>query len=274
MAAAAERKAKAAAEKEAREDAESKAPLLLPARTKVSVSIPGFGVSGPEAKAIVLGKIDMEVGKRAPIPVIVGEIHTEPGGSIEVLNRRYHIERAQVSLTGEVPPNPILSVEISRKIEDTTVYISVTGTPRRPVVGFRSEPSMDQSQIIAMILSGSKGGSKKSMQSQALGAISGLIVGQIKDQLGSSLPIDVIRLDVGGNDNTGVNQTSMELGKYLRDDLYLAYTIRFGNPSTILRRFNNHQAAIEWTFLANYQLQVMGGDMGVGALNLYWSKRF
>lgn len=274
MAAAAERKAKAAAEQAERDAADNKAPLLLPARTKVSVSIPGFAISGPEAKAVVLGNIEMEVGKRTPIPVITGEIHAENGGSIEVLNRRYHIERAQVSLTGEVPPNPILSVEISRKIEDTTVYISVTGTPRRPVVGFRSEPAMDQSQIIVMILSGSKGGGKSSMQSKAVGAISGLIVGQIKDQLGSALPIDVIRLDVGGNDSTGVNQTSMELGKYLRDDLYLAYTIRFGNASTILRRFNNHQAAIEWTFLSNYQLQVMGGDMGVGAFNLYWSKRF
>lgn len=274
MQAAAERKAKAAAAQAERDAAENKAPLLLPALTKVVVSIPGFGISGPEAKAIILGNIEMEVGKRAPIPVITGEIHAQPGGSIEVLNRRYHIERAQVSLTGEVPPNPLLSVEISRKIEDTTVYISVTGTPRRPVVGFRSEPAMDQSEVIAMILSGSKGGGKSSMQSKAVGAISGLIVGQIKDQLGAALPIDVIRLDVGGNDSTGVNQTSMELGKYLRDDLYLAYTIRFGNPSTILRRFNNHQAAIEWTFLANYQLQVMGGDMGVGALNLYWSKRF
>lgn len=274
MAAASERKAQATAAQEEHDATQGKATPFLPERTQVAVSIPGFAVSGPEVKAVVLGNLEMEVGKRTPVPVITGEIHTEPGGSIEVLNRRYHIERAQVSLTGEVPPNPILNVEISRKLEDTTIYLSVTGTPRRPVVGFRSDPPMDQSQIIAMVLSGSNGGSKSSVQSKAVGAISGLIVGQIKDQLGSALPIDVIRLDVGGNDSTGVNQTSMELGKYLRDDLYLAYTIRFGNPSTILRRFNNHQAAIEWSFLANYQLQIMGGDMGVGALNLYWSKHF
>ena len=90
-------------------------------------------------------------------------------GWLEILGRRYQIDRAQVSMSGEVPPNPLLDISISRKVEDATIYILVTGSAKKPVISFRSDPATyDQGQIIAMVLSGSSRGGG-SIQQQALG---------------------------------------------------------------------------------------------------------
>lgn len=267
----------AAEQAERREEGPRKPVPFLPAHTQVTVELPGpFVINGPEVKTDLQGHFDAELKSEAGTrgdPIIHGDLHAL-NGWLEILGRRYQLDRAQVSLSGEVPPNPLLDVSISRKVEDATIYILVTGTAQKPIISFRSEPATyDQGQIIAMILSGSSRGGG-TIQQQALGALSSLVVGALKDQLGAAVPVDVIKFDVGGSDSMGANQSSIEIGKYLRDNLYLSYTHRFGNPSTILRRMNNDQVALEWWFLRNYQLHIMGGDQGVGTLNVYWYKRF
>ncbi|HNN93937.1 MAG TPA: translocation/assembly module TamB domain-containing protein, partial [Pseudomonadota bacterium] len=267
----------AAEAKEREETGQHKAVPFLPADTLVDVNMPGpFVINGPEVKTDLQGHVRAELrssGGTRGDPIIQGDLHAM-NGWLEILGRRYQIDRAQVSMSGEVPPNPLLDISISRKVEDATIYILVTGSAKKPVISFRSDPATyDQGQIIAMVLSGSSRGGG-SIQQQALGALSSLVVGKLKDQLGAAVPVDVIKFDVGGNDAMGANQSSLEIGKYLRDNLYLSYTHRFGNPSTILRRMNNDQVALEWWFLRNYQIHLMGGDQGVGSLNLYWNKRF
>lgn len=219
------------------------------------------------------GHLDIELAASAMMPIITGAIHTN-GGWVDVMDGRYQIEKAQVSMSGEVPPNPLLDVLISRKLGDVIVYIRVSGSARAPQISFTSDPATyDESQIIMMIISG---GHQRSgtMQQQAIGAISSLLVGQLKKQLGPLLPVDEVRLNAGGSDAMGMNQSSLEVGKYLRDNLYLLYTHRFGNWSSVLRRYNNDEVSLEWRFFTNYQINLMGGDQGVGALNLYWTKRF
>jgi autotransporter translocation and assembly factor TamB len=267
----------AAEQAEQREAGPRKPVPFLPEHTQVTVEMPGpFVINGPEVKTDLQGHVDAEMnseGGTRGAPIIRGDLHAL-NGWLEILGRRYQIDRAQVSLSGDVPPNPLLDISISRKVEDATIYILVTGTAQKPIISFRSDPATyDQGQIIAMVLSGSSRGGG-TIQQQALGALSSLVVGKLKDQLGAAVPVDVIKFDVGGSDAMGANQSSIEIGKYLRDNLYLSYTHRFGNPSTILRRLNNDQVALEWWFLRNYQLHIMGGDQGVGSLNVYWYKRF
>lgn len=248
-------------------------PAFLPARTLVAVELPkALVVSGPEVRTNLAGHLDAELGAQSAAgPIVTGDIRSS-GGWVEILGRRYQLDRAQVSMSGEVPPNPLLNIVLWRKIDDATIYILVGGTARHPTITFRSDPAIyDQAQVIGIVLSGSRGGS---IQQQALGALSGLLVGKLKDSLGKAVPVDVIKFDVGGNDASGANQSSLEVGKYLRDNLYLSYTHRFGSPSTILHKLNNDQVALEWSFLPDYQINLMAGDQGVGALNLYWTRRF
>src|SRR5262249_41177846 len=150
-------------------------------------------------------------------------------------------------------------------------YIMVNGSAEHPKITFRSEPPLyDQSQIIAIILTGesSKG------DTQALGVLSSLLIGQLRDQLAGRLPIDVIRVDVAGDDPMGVRQSSLEVGKYLRAHLYLGYKRRFGSATTGMRRLNADEVLLEYHFLQRYKLRTLYGDANVGAIDLFWTKRF
>lgn len=266
----------AVAKKEAEERAEKSktGSGFLPPNIKVAIKLPeAFQATGPELRAAVTGNVDIELGPDF-IPRITGEVRTTAGwGWVEIFRRRYEINRVIVSMNGEKPPNPLFNIEIARKVDEGTIYIMVSGTGKRPRVSFRSDPPVyDQSQIIAMILTGENGGAKK--DPQAMGMLSSLLIGQLRDQLAGRLPIDVIRVDVAGSDPMGVTSSSLEIGKYLRDDVYLGYKRRFGGVTTGMRRLNADEALLEYHFFRSYKLRTLYGDANVGAIDLYWTKRF
>lgn len=252
---------------------------LLPSRVLASVKLPGpFSVQGPEVKTDLQGHVDADFrqqrrGGKCSSLSITGLVQTEGGGWVDILSRRYQLDRARVSLDGEDPPNPTLDVQISRRIDDVTIFVNVSGTAMRPRITFGSDPAnLDQGQIIAMVVSGQGG----KIQQQALGVLSSLVTSQLKDQLGAALPLDVVKFDVGGNDasSSAMAQSSLEVGKYLRDDLYLSYMHRFGNTLTGTKRYNDNQVGLEWRFLRWFQFNIQYGDQNVGALNFYWTRRF
>ena len=257
-----------------REKSESKTPEIVPSHIRVSVQLPdGLNVSGPELRASLTGRVDLAIDGDKP-PKITGQVHGTPSwGWIELLKRRYEIDRIEASLSGDSPPNPILNVQISRKLDEATIYVSVTGTARKPKISFRSEPPLyDESQIIAIIVTGDTGSTKK--DPQAMGMLSSLLIGQLRDQLADRLPIDVIRVDTAGDDPMGLNQSSLEIGKYIRDDLYLGYKRRFGTATTGMRRLNADEVLLEYHFLKSYKIKTLYGDANVGAIDLYWTKHF
>lgn len=261
-------------EKAAQRLAEGKESGFLPANIQVAVQLPdAFHVSGPELRTDLTGHVDLAMGKSG-IPRITGQVRNAQGfGWVEILKRRYEIDRIETSLAGENPPNPLFNIEISRKLDETTIYINVSGSARKPKITFRSDPPLlDESQIIATILTGERGSGSGDVQ--AMGILSSLLIGQLRDQLADRLPIDVLRVDVAGDDPMGVNQSSLEVGKYLRDNVYLGYKRRFGSATTGLRRLNADEVILEYNFFRNYKVKTLYGDANVGAIDLYWTKRF
>lgn len=280
--AAARRAAAAAAKEEQKQEAkQAKAAQKpqpetggLPSRTFIAVELPDpIRVIGPEIKTSLMGHVDLEMHAPKNTPIIRGEIHSLSGW-VQLLKHHYQLSRAQVSLSGEYPPNPIIDVQISSQMQDAMIYIEAGGTAQKPRVRFSSDPPIyDQSQVIALVLAGGRQGGG-GMEQRVIGGLSSLLIDQLQEQLAGGLPIDVIRFDLGSNDPMSTNRTSLEVGKYIRDDLFLLYTHRFGSSLNTLHRSNNDEVTLEWHFFRNYQIDLMGGDQGMGALNLYWLKRF
>lgn len=265
-----EKKDQAAAERKA---APQQSLAFLPLHTRITVQLPdALHVTGPEVRADLSGRIDLAMDSGG-VPHITGQIrNTESFGWVEILKHRYEIDRVETSFGGEMPPNPLLNIQISRKLDDATIYITVNGTAKQPKISFRSEPPiLDESQIIAVILTGQQG---RSADVHAMGILSSLLIGQLANQLTDRLPIDVLRVDVAGDDPMGVNQSSLEVGKYLRENVYLGYKRVFGGATTGLQRLNADQVILEYNFYRAYKLKALYGDANVGAIDLYWSKRF
>ena len=246
-----------------------------PVTAVIAAHIPGpFRVRSKELMTDLKGDFDIELA--GSTPRLYGSVQTD-WGHVELLGRRYEIERVRVGFDGQPQPDPQLDVRITRQITDTMLSIEVHGTAKKPKLVLSADPAIyDESQIIGIIISGDPGSrqiSDKSADSKVVGALSGLLVNKIKDQLAPGLPIDVIKVDTGGNDYAGLGTTRLEVGKYLTDNVYLSYVHQFGTP-TGTRKLNSNEANLEYRFKKRYQVASRYGDAGVGAIDFYWSVRY
>jgi translocation and assembly module TamB len=195
-----------------------------------------------------------------------------------VLGRRYSIERARVGFGGEAELDPEIDVRLTRELSTTRLIIEVHGTAKKPALTLTCDPPIyDQSEVIAAILSGDPATQRvddRSLDSKVTGAISGLLVGKIKDQIAPGLPIDVIKVDTGTEGATGLGDTRVEVGKYITDTVYVSYVHQFGSTFVGTQRFNSNEADLEWRFKKRYELETGFGDAAVGKVNLFWTIRY
>jgi len=262
--------AQARREEEKRKEAERET-----AEIALVAHIPGpFHVRSKEMWTDLKGELQVAIA--GPVARISG--HAEAvGGWFELLGRRYSIERARVGFGGEAEPNPELDVRLTRELSETRLVIEVHGTAKKPELVLASEPPIyDQSQVIAAILSGDPASRRvdaRSLESKVTGAISGILVGKIKDQIAPNLPIDVIR--VGAAEGaTGMADSRIEVGKYITDNIYVSYVHQFGSTYLGTQRFNANEANLEWRFKKRYEVEAAFGDAAVGRLNFFWTIRY
>ena len=243
-----------------------------PVKASLKAHIPGpFRVRSSELGTDLNGDLDVEI--LGEVLRITGTVDST-WGRIELLGRSYEIEHVHVSFDGSPKLDPTLDLRITRAVDAATVIIRVRGTLSRPHIELSSEPPIySQSQIIGIIVSGDPGSTRISdaaTDQKVVGAISGVLVNQIKNQLAPGLPIDVIRVE---GDDSAAGTSRLEVGKYITESIYLSYVHQFGAP-TGLHPVNANEAQLQYRFKRHYQLETRFGDAGVGAVNFYWSLRY
>lgn len=247
-----------------------------PATTELVAKIPGpFHVRSKELSTDLSGEVQVAIV--GPVVRLTGKMQTH-GGWIELLGRRYNIEKARVGFGGESEPDPELDVRLTRELSQTVLIIEVHGTAKKPTLLLTCDPPIyDQSEVIAAILSGDPATQRvddRSLDQKVTGAVSGLLVGKIKDQIAPNLPIDVIKVDTGSEGSTGLGDTRVEVGKYITDTVYVSYVHQFGTTFVGTQQFNSNEADLEWRFKKRYELETAFGDAAVGRVNLYWTIRY
>ena len=75
-----------------------------------------------------------------------------------------------------------------------------------------------------------------------------------------------------GNDERVGNQTRLEAGKYLTDDIYIGYQGR--TNADPFRYQNSNAVRVEYRFLRRWSLQLEYGDANAGSLDAVWSRDY
>ena len=236
--------------------------------------IPGpFRVRAPELNADLQGTIELVVDGAGRLKL--GGSAEAQEGTFELLGRRYVIERARVAFTGATPPNPALDLRLARQLPTTRVVVAVQGTLSQPTITLSSDPPIyDSSQVLAIVLGGDPDARTPRDQSRAedraVGALSGLIISKLRDQVLPGLPIDVLKVDTGPD---GFGSTRLEVGKWIGDRVYVSYIHQFG-VTTGIRRRNSNEGAVQYNVGHGLSINTLFGDAAVGALDLFWTLRF
>ncbi len=207
--------------------------------------------------------VTMIEGKTA----VVGTVDAVRGW-VEIIRRRYDIERAWVVFEGEMPPDPRLDIRVAHRFTQTTLYIDVVGPLSKPNIAFASDSGQyDQAQLLAMVL-GSEPGEKRSdtdTSHQAAGAAAALIAGQASTALRrSGLPVDSLK--VGTEAGSEKQVTYVTVGKWITDRMFVAYRRRF--EADVNENLN--EGVFQHFFARDWMWEGAAGDRGTASIDLLW----
>jgi autotransporter translocation and assembly factor TamB len=232
-------------------------------RADIKVDMPrNVWVQGSGTAVELGGELHIKKRLREPF-ILAGSIETLKGFAT-VLGKKFNVEKGVVTFTGTKEINPTLDVTASRKVSDYTVYVDVTGESKKPKLDFRSEPELDKEDVLSLLifdktsdrLSGSE---QNSLSNKALQYAGNFAAGVLEKTLGKALGLNV----------STISADTIDVGRYITQDLYLSYERRPFHDQNKGNREGN-EVDLEYSVNPNLEIKASSSDLGETALDFYW----
>ena len=178
-----------------------------------------------------------DIRLRGPLarPVVTGEVQAVRG-TLDILGKRFKLSEGEITFDGGWPVSPALNVIMQYTSSSITADITVSGTAAKPEITLSSEPEMPQDEILSQIMFGKEANSLSHVQALQLAAgaaeLAGFGGGGVMDFGRRILGLDVLKLNSEENDgDTDSSRTSLEMGTYVRDNVYVGVEQGLGKES-------------------------------------------
>ncbi|MFW5966042.1 MAG: translocation/assembly module TamB domain-containing protein [Persicimonas sp.] len=224
--------------------------------------------------------VTAEIG--GPEVTMVGAVNTVRG-DFEFLGKRFEVPEQEnaVRFTGASPPNPQLDVRALYPVDRTIVQemgdptegepriiVQVRGSAEEPRLVLESDPAMTETEIVYVLMTNrapnqADAGEESRVSGLAMGAASGIFAGMLQQQLASSLPLDVIRVEAG---EEGFRDARLQLGTYLTETVFVSYSYRFGAEEDEAQNIGK----VEYRFAPRWSLETTYSDRLTGEFNIFW----
>ena len=191
---------------------------------------------------------DLTVRKNPGAPIaIVGSV-VPVRGTYEFQGRRFNLQRGgYVRFVGETQINPLLDITATREIPNTGVEarVRVTGTAKQPELKLTSNPPLEESDILALIVFNRPvnelgTGERSSLAATAGGIATGFIAAPLGDSIGRALDLDLFEITTTTDE--GDLGAGVTLGQQVGDRAFLKLRQQFGERNVT-------------EFLIDYQLK-------------------
>ena len=118
------------------------------------------------AVARLSGDADLRLRGTAARPTVLGRADILEG-EITFNGTKFDLERGDITFTNPVAIEPQLNLEASTHVRNYDLNVTVTGTPDRLAVNYRSEPPLPKSDIIALLALGRTSEESEQLQQQS-----------------------------------------------------------------------------------------------------------
>ena len=148
--------------------------------------------------------------------------------------------------------------------------IVISGTAKNPQIDLTSNPPMDQDAIAFFLATGrveghaTQNGGGIDLSGAASSVLGSLLFGQLRKELASVLPVDVLTIETEG---TGVAQASV--GKYIGDRIFVGYRQRL----TPAPYENTAEGRLEYEISRSFTAEATIGDKNSDVSILFISHR-
>jgi translocation and assembly module TamB len=194
-----------------------------------------------------------------------GEIHAL-GGTVDVQERAFKVERARLNLPG-VPGQPIaVAGRATHQMDEIALVLTVTGALSNPQIRLESEPPLPPSDVLAYLTFGAPTASLSKEQYYALGAqtlggvLGGITSKKISELLGGgNLPL------VGGEmavkSGTSGGKAILGVEKKITQNAKVSYQRNFNEERGQYER----QVIIDYKINKNFSVESQLGTRNPGA---------
>ncbi|MCU1282720.1 MAG: hypothetical protein JWM53_6266, partial [bacterium] len=220
---------------------------------------------------------DLDLGGELGVTIAGGALRIDgiveaQQGSVELLGKRYVVERAQLAFGG-APDDPELHLRVTRRLGRATIAVVIEGTAKNPTVRLSCEPPIyDDAQLTSLILAGRTGSDRiaiRELNRQISGLLSAVVIRKIQEQLAPGLPVDVTR-PLDQQSYAEFSAAPIELGRFVSDRIYVRYEQRYGGSRLGRSTANAEEASADYRLGKGFQLSTSFGDGGIGGVYLFW----
>ena len=197
--------------------------IVIPGRFMVE----GFGLKSE-------WRADLHIGGTPADPLVSGQLAAAKG-SLDILGKNFKLARGTVTFGGGAVSNPLLDIMLTSQTPALTANISIVGTVRKMQLILGSDPEMPRDEILAQILFGKSASELGRLENLRLAAAVAQLAGfgtgngggGVLDSARQALGVDVLRFNSSGAGQQGQNSedmaagSSVEMGKYLTEDIYV-----------------------------------------------------
>ena len=198
----------------------------------------------PGPTAAKIGNVNMTVGadlyiqKQPDAPITIRGTANTVRGFYEFQGRRFTVRRdGTLRFDGLPEINPAIDVSADRLIPNTgvTASVHVTGTAKAPKLALSSDPPLDESDILSLIVFNQNvnelgTGQRASLAETAAGIASGFVAQSLGTAIGKALDVDLFEITTSDPD-TGEAAGGVTLGKQVSDKAFVQFKQQFGDRS-------------------------------------------
>jgi translocation and assembly module TamB len=185
----------------------------------------------PDAAAELEGNLDVDKDPGGPVRV-AGEVRTVRGW-MNYYNRQFTVKTGIFTFTGGHKIDPGLDIDAQYQVTNYTVDIVVGGTASKPTLQLKSQPELEQADILSLILFGKTTdtlgqGQQASLQKEATKMATGAAAQQIGQAVASSMGLQ----GMGVTLNSAGSSPSLGIGHYLGENTYVSASQSLGGGSS------------------------------------------
>ncbi len=224
-------------------------------------------VKGQGANVELKGDLDIKKDFDQPIRIIgnIGVIR----GTYENFGKVFRIqEGGRVSFSGREEIDPFLDIVAQYRVSNVNIFVNIGGQASAPKITLTSNPAMSETDIVSYLIFGASStdissGERSAAGSLASGLAGGIAAAQLERLMGNAISLDVV----------SISGTNVEVGKYLTEDLYIAY--ERGTTDSIIDSNNitYNKVIVEYHLFNNITLDAEVGGENPGA-DLFYNFNF
>ncbi len=182
---------------------------------------------------------DLRVQKNPEAPItLLGTVNTVRG-TYDFQGRRFDLVRdGTIRFAGTTSINPLLDINATRKIPDTGVEarIHIAGTSKAPQLKLTSDPPLEESDILALIVFNRPvnelgTGERSSLAATAGGIATGFIAAPLGESIGKALDLDLFEIAPTTTDSGDLG-ASITVGQQVNQRTFVKLYQQFGERST------------------------------------------